>query len=235
MTPPVADVTLLPDLRGLPGLLSDRVYQALRTAILSLEFPPGAVLRKGDICDQLGVSRTPVSDAIQKLSGEGLVDVVPQSTTQVTKLSMTEIREDAFLREALEVAAAERAAEQVTEALAARLERSLSLQQMQVDDRDFEEFHRADQVFHRLILDSTGIARLPGAVQAVSNQVDRARLLILPEAGSRDATIAEHRDIVEGIRSGNARGAGEAMRAHLRRLLTRLAPLEAQRPELFRP
>lgn len=99
MTKPKADATKLPDLRDFSGLLSDRVYEVLRGAILSIDFEPGAVLRKGVICEALGVSRTPVSDAIIKLESEGLVDVIPQSATRVSKMSMKEIREDAFMRD----------------------------------------------------------------------------------------------------------------------------------------
>ena len=85
------------------GSLGQKVYQTLRHGILSLAYNPGEILRKPDICAALGVSRSPVADAVARLQVEGLVDVVPQAGTFVARFSMQEIREGAFLREAIEV------------------------------------------------------------------------------------------------------------------------------------
>ena len=104
MTANEIDATLLRDISTFEGSLAGRVYLSLKDAILVLKFPPGSILRKGPICDRLGVSRSPVSEAITRLSSEGLVDVIPQSATRVAYFSMAEIREGAFLREALELA-----------------------------------------------------------------------------------------------------------------------------------
>ena len=105
---PLARERLRP-LSDFSGSLGQRVYQTLRAAILSLAYKPGEILRKPDICEALGVSRSPVADAVARLQAEGLVDVVPQAGTFVARFSMQEIREGAFLREAIEVAAIERA------------------------------------------------------------------------------------------------------------------------------
>ena len=95
------DASLLPEITTTEGSLAQRVHHSLKTAILALDFPPGANLRKAPVCERLGVSRAPVADAIARLASEGLVDVVPQSGTRVSYFSMDEIREGAFLREAL--------------------------------------------------------------------------------------------------------------------------------------
>ena len=75
------------------GSLGQKVYQSLQRAILTLAFRPGDIIRKPEICDRLGVSRSPVADAVARLAADGLVDVVPQAGTFVTRLSMTDIRE----------------------------------------------------------------------------------------------------------------------------------------------
>jgi len=229
------DVSKLPDLSEMSGLLSDRVYEAVRAAILSLDFTPGAVIRKGALCEELGVSRQPVSDAILKLAGEGLVEVVPQSATRVSKLSMREVREDAFLREALEVAAVKRAAEVRSDEQLSRLARNLRLQHLQVEDGDYDEFYRTDQAFHRLIIDCCEVRRLNDTIRLVSNHVDRARLLMLPEPGRTVETLDEHAAILEAIRVSDPEAAGSAMQTHLRQLTKRLEPLEKSRPEMFSP
>ena len=110
----------LQSLDTFPGSLSNRVYLSLKAAILSLTVKPGQILRKGEICDQLRISRSPVSEAVTRLAAEGLVDVVPQAGTFVSRFSMDEIREGAFLREALELQAVERVAETITRGSADR-------------------------------------------------------------------------------------------------------------------
>ena len=81
------------------GSLTDRTFLAIREAIMELNFLPGEIIRKHDICSALGVSRSPVSEALAKLRNEGLVEVVPQSGTFVSRFSLQDIKEGAFLRE----------------------------------------------------------------------------------------------------------------------------------------
>ncbi|MEP1207794.1 MAG: GntR family transcriptional regulator [Rhizobiaceae bacterium] len=230
---PEADVTKLPNMDDLDGPLANRVYTAVKSAILHLDFPPGALIRKTAVCDQLGLSRSPVSDALTKLSNEGLVDVVPQSGTRVSRLSMAAIREDSFLREALEVAAARHAAMHRSEETLGRLVRSIEMQKLLIEDVDKEDFMRTDFEFHNTIMATTKVKRLPAAVRMVSQHVDRARLLRIAEPGRLSETVSEHIEIVEAIRQKNVTGAEEAMRRHVRQLYKRLEPLEAARPDLF--
>jgi len=74
--------TPMPDINSLDGPLGQRIYTVLRDAILSMSFEPGTVLRKGALCEELGVSRSPVAEALSRLSSDGLVDIVPQSATR---------------------------------------------------------------------------------------------------------------------------------------------------------
>lgn len=228
-----ADVTKLPSLSDLTGSLADRVYAAVKSAILCLDFPPGALIRKSAVCDWLGLSRSPVSDALTRLSSEGLVDIVPQSGTRVARLSMDAVREDTFLREALEVAAARHAALHRSEETLARLMRNIEMQRLLVADVDGEDFFRTDETFHLTIMNTTGMTRLPTSVRAISQHVDRARLLLMPEPGRMTDTVEEHVLIFEALRAQDSLAAEQAMRHHLRQLIQRLEPLEAERPDLF--
>nr|MEC9417188.1 GntR family transcriptional regulator [Pseudomonadota bacterium] len=126
----------LPDIGKLSGSLAQRVYEALRSSILAMDLPPGTLLRKQVICEQLGVSRSPVTEAITRLAGEGLVEVIPQSGSRVTKFSMSEIREGAFLREAIELAAVSKVAAERTEEQLTELNRNLRLQALCLEDHD---------------------------------------------------------------------------------------------------
>ena len=232
---PDADVTKLPDLNDLNGPLASRVYTAVKSAILELDFLPGAVIRKSEVCDQLGLSRSPVSEALAKLSNEGLVDIVPQSGTRVARLSMASIKEDSFLREALEVAAARHAALHRSDETVARLARNIEMQKLLIEDADKEDFIRTDVAFHQVIMATTNIKRLPATVQSVSQHLDRARLLPLPEPGRLAETVSEHIEILDAIRDKDAEAAQDAMRRHVRQLIKRLEPLEAARSDIFSP
>jgi GntR family transcriptional regulator, rspAB operon transcriptional repressor len=217
------------------GSLGQKVYQTLRHAILSLAYRPGEILRKPDICAALGVSRSPVADAVARLQAEGLVDVVPQAGTFVARFSMQEIREGAFLREAIEVAAIERVATLITDDQLQRLRRNLTVQAALVADGDTPGFYEADADLHEMLLSFTGFPRLAQVSETAWAHVNRARQLILPVPGRVQATLAEHAAIVAALEARDPIVARDAIRSHLRQLLSYLEPLERDRPDLFNP
>ena len=231
----------LPQRQGLrplevfPGSLAQKVYASLREAILSLSFRPGDILRKPEICDLLGVSRSPVSEAVARLASEHLVQVVPQAGTYVARLSLTEIREGAFLREALELAAVERVAQVVTEDQLVLLRRNLRVQEALLQDHDFAGFYQTDALMHELILSFTGFRRVAVLADTSWVHVNRARQLILPQPGRVEATLVEHQQIVAAIEARDSEAARVATRAHLGKLMGFLEPLAQNRPDLFEP
>ena len=231
---PTAQDRLRP-LSDFPGSLGQKVYQTLRQAILSLAYKPGEILRKPEICEALGVSRSPVADAVARLGAEGLVDVIPQAGTFVARFSMQEIREGAFLREAIEVAAIEKVAARVSDAQLQLLRRNLTVQAALVADGDIPGFYAMDAAMHELLLSFTGFAKLAQVAETAWLHVNRARQLILPVPGRVQATLAEHQAILAALETRDPVAAREAIRAHLRQLVTYLEPLERDRPELFNP
>jgi DNA-binding GntR family transcriptional regulator len=226
--------TLRP-LTAFPGSLAQRVYATLKEAILTLSYAPGEILRKPEICDVLGVSRSPVSEAVARLAAEHLVRVVPQAGTYVARLSLTEIREGAFLREALELAAVERVARTITEEQLVLLRRNLRVQAAHVTDGDIGGFYEADAQMHELILSFTGFPRLAGFAETAWVHVNRARRMILPAPGRITATLEEHLAIAAALEAHDPDAAREATRVHLGKLLTFLEPLAMTRPDLFDP
>lgn len=223
------------DINNLDGPLGQRVYTALRNKILTMAYEPGFVLRKGALCEQLGVSRSPVTEALNRLSSDGLVDIIPQSATRVSQFSMFELREESFLREAVETAAVAKVAVEHTDKQLTILSRNLKMQNLLVEDEDFQGFFEADLEFHELILAFTGFPRVAMTAGQLSLQLHRARMLILPERGRPAEAVAEHQSILAGIKARDADAARAAMSLHLRQLITRLEPLERQHPEYFRP
>lgn len=237
---PVLEVHLPPakplrPLEAFTGSLAQRVYASLREAILSMSFRPGDILRKPEICEQLGVSRSPVSEAVARLAVEHLVRIVPQAGTYVARFSLAEIREGAFLREALELAAVEKVAQTITDDQLTQLRRNLRLQQGLLEDHDFEGFYQTDAAMHELILSFTGYRRVAALADTSWVHVNRARQLILPAPGRVQSTYAEHQAILAAIEARDPMAARVATRLHLGRLIGFLEPLALARPDLFEP
>ena len=226
------DAALLPEISSTEGSLAQRVHQSLKQAILALDFPPGATLRKEPICERLGVSRAPVADAIGRLAAEGLVDVVPQSGTRVSYFSMSEIREGVFLRSALELATVAKVAQDLTEEQRKRLSRSMRLQELLIEDDDIPGFYQADEEFHGLLMEFTGFRHLADVAQTVSLQVSRARMLLLPTPGRIAETLAEHQAIHDAVVEHDTARAQQAMQNHLGQMMPRIEQLERQQPHL---
>ncbi|MCC0035006.1 MAG: GntR family transcriptional regulator [Hoeflea sp.] len=226
-------VPALQPLDDFPGSLSQKVYMSLKQAILSLAFRPGELMQKSEICKQLGVSRSPVTEAMARLASEGLADIVPQAGTYVTRFSMAEIREGAFLREALELAAVERVATTITEEQLVLLKRNLRIQEALMQDGDTAGFHQMDAEMHELILSFTGYRRLASLAETAWIHVNRARQLNLPMPRRMQATLEEHKAIVAALEAGDPEAARKATRHHLGQLILLLEPLVDERPELF--
>lgn len=232
--PPHDSSVSLSPLKNFEGTLSSCVYLSLKEAILTLKYQPGQIMRKRDICEQLGISRSPVSEAVTRLAAEGLVDVVPQAGTFVARFSMREIREGAFLREALELAAVELVATTITDEQLRLLKRNLHVQQALIDDLDVQGFYETDTEMHNLILSFTNYRRLASMAETSWLQVNRARQLILPDPKRVRETLVEHREIVAALEARDPVRARAATKAHLGQLLASMGSIERNRPDIFK-
>ena len=215
------------------GSLTDRTFLAIREAIMELNFLPGEIIRKHDICNALGVSRSPVSEALAKLRNEGLVEVVPQSGTFVSRFSLQDIKEGAFLREAIELACIEILASNISEQQITDLNRNLKLQKVLAETDDYQGFYQLDAEMHGMIMDFTGYKNLAKVTKTGWVQVDRARQLLLPVDGRLKKAFQEHRAVIKALEQNDVALAREKMRTHLNQLILLLTPLEKKHPHLF--
>jgi DNA-binding GntR family transcriptional regulator len=192
-----------------------RVYGLLRRRIRELTLAPGAPLRKEDIALELGISRAPVSEAIARLSEEGLVDVFPQHGSFVAQIRGTDVRESLFIRIALETEAMRRLAPAVSAEVMRALDQNVAEQAAALKARNLEQFYDLDEALHATIFGAIETPRALRLLEATRAPLDRVRRLALPEADRPQQTLAEHRALVEAIRSGDGEYAASAMRAHL--------------------
>lgn len=199
--------------RGLP--LSDQVYQIVRGLIVSGRMRPGEGVSEAALAARLGVSRTPVREAVKRISEEGLIDVFAQTGTFIAPISRKALEEAYVIRTALETESASRAAGHVTPAAAEAFEDNLAAHELVIARARFAEAIRLDDAFHRMIAEVNGLSMLWRAVDISKAQMDRGRHLAIPEPGRGAVTIAQHREILDAILAGNASRAAQAMRDHL--------------------
>lgn len=193
----------------------DRVYHTLRDRIMSLSLAPGSVLRKEEIAAELGVSRAPVSDAISRLAEEGYVDVFRQHGSFVAKIRSEDVRVGLFIRTALEIEAVRQAAMVQDASLNSVLAHNLAAQQLALDAGDMAELYRLDEAMHDVLFGAANLPRAAKILETARAPIDRMRQILLPMPGRPEATVKEHRWIIEAVASGNPEFAAAAMRAHL--------------------
>lgn len=205
-------------LRSLAGrpTLSREAYRALRSAILDRRLPAGRKLVVRVLSEDLGLSPTPVKEALAALEREGLVVAVPHRGYHVPHVTLHDIEELYALREVIEGLAAALAASQAGERLAAQLARLLKQQRACARAGDVERYGDLDLAFHRLLREASGNTRLARVAEAFNGQI---RLLISTSAqlpGRLRESIAEHGAIVAAVKAGDPQAAEAAMRRHVR-------------------
>lgn len=211
---------------------TDRVVEALRTAIVTLELAPGAVLDKAELTARFGVSRFPIAEALNRLKAEGLVDIKPQSGSTVSLVRLADAHENMFLRRALESEVAARLASVPNAALLTELDRNLRYQKAAMEADDRPGFHELDLAFHDLLVGAVGYRRMRAIVESARLVLDRVRrLLISPRRHA--VSYAEHCAIVAAIRAGDADAARAAMAAHIDSVMIELEAFSEAQPHVF--
>ena len=232
---PVASATydfLSPARNTLKGGATARVHAALREAIVTLDFKQGEFLDKQAIASRLGVSRFPVGEAMNRLSIEGLVDIIPQSGSRVTLIRFSDTRESMFLRRALEVETVRQIAPNIPNSLLEHLQSNLRYQRAAIAAGDRGGFHGFDLAFHAALQDELGFERVRAATETARLSLDRVRRL-LNTRRRLDLTLREHQAIVAALSARDGAEAAHAMNAHLGAVLAEIEAFARERPELF--
>lgn len=217
------------------GTVRDQVYALIRQAIVSLELTPGQALSENELAGEYGVSRTPVREALIRLASDGLVEVVPQLGTYVSRISPHDVREAQFIRESLELASLPGVAEHATETDAESLRDLLDAQRAAAKKGDLTRWFELDEDLHRSLLEIAGHPRVWPVVQSAKAHMDRVRMLSLPEPAVLADLITQHADIVDHVLAGRRREARTVMTKHLRLVLDHLLSFENRYPDYFVP
>jgi DNA-binding GntR family transcriptional regulator len=176
------------------------VYDGLKNAIVSGEFPPGVSLREEELARRYEVSRTPVREALSRLEAEALAERHQGGGLVVSELGLDDIIDLYVLREALEGLAARLAASRRTEIDLARLEVLQGLSQRAVQHADFSRVSKFTTEFHFLIWRIAGNRPLSRAINGVHQSVQRFHENTLAYPGRLEQSVKEHVDLLEAIR-----------------------------------
>ncbi|MEM8951329.1 MAG: GntR family transcriptional regulator [Pseudomonadota bacterium] len=196
----------------------DDAYERLREEILESRMPPGFQAPEPEIAERLGMSRTPVHEALIRLEGDGLVALVPRRGVKVLPLAPEDMREIYEILTALEPEAAASVAEARFDAeQLAPLHQATDDMERALAESDLDAWAAADDRFHRRLLNLHGNGRLTGFVQTLFDQAHRARMATLRLRDLPVKSTEEHRVILRCIADGDAEETRSIFRTHRRR------------------
>jgi DNA-binding GntR family transcriptional regulator len=210
-----------------------QIHAALKRAIVAGDLRPDAPLDKAELCARFGVSRLPVTVAIDRLAFENLATVEPQRGSYVSRIRVGDVKQWMLVRSALEAEVASSCAERLAPESLARLDRNLAYQRAAMEHGDIDGFYELDVGFHRLMIEGLALDRVGDILESVRTHLDRVRRILLPEPGRMPATFEEHRAIHAAIAAGKPGAAAKAMRRHLHRVLRELELFERSHPDYF--
>jgi DNA-binding GntR family transcriptional regulator len=212
--------------------IATQVYERLRRAITTLTMLPSEALSEKELSLQLGISRTPVREALIRLADEGLIDILPQRGSFVAPIRLRDVEEAQFIRESLEVAVSRRLAASCSKRFLTEIKGNLHDQDKAVKAEALETFLELDEAYHRSFCEEAGLLKSWRVIQSVKLQMDRVRYLSLPDLDHLRVLLSQHRSIVEAIEAGDVEGAGRSMALHLREVLRTAQNLSQQRSDL---
>ncbi|MGN0514567.1 MAG: GntR family transcriptional regulator [Lachnospiraceae bacterium] len=195
--------------------LRDVVFDTLRQAILKGDMEPGERLMEITLANKLGVSRTPIREAIRKLELEGLVHMIPRKGAVVASISEKDMRDVLEVRITLEELAVKLAIKNMTDEDIEALRQASKDFENAVISHDVVTIVEADVAFHDIIYNKTQNNRLIQIINNLREQMYRYRLEYIKDARTHSILINEHNDIIECIRNKNVEEAKNAVREHI--------------------
>ena len=231
---------------GIPGLPSEliskidpalpktaQVYGIMRDAIVNLHLAPGSNVNEKLICEQLGISRTPLREAILQLQAENLVSVVPNSGTYVSKIDLQSVFDGQLVRDALELKVVRLAASRMTPQFERAIDFNIHQQKRMAADQDYDGFYALDEAFHSMICAFGASAHIWKIINGAKAQLDRVRRLSIPLPSHLDVVLSEHIAVVDGLKLRDPDQAAEAMKVHIDRVFTMIRRHIVERRDYF--
>lgn len=206
--------------------LSEQAYDFIKGRIISLQYAPGSPLLENQLAKQLGISRSPMREALARLEGEGFIEIVPWKGARVQEITLKHITNLYQVRICLEGMAARLAVPNLDRRELERLRAAIDDLAPRVDAGDVLAFYEHDVVFHDLYLGNCGNDMLQASLARIRDHIQRIRnyLSARDVPGHHESiSLQEHRAALESFLSGSGEAAERAVRAHLENILARVA------------
>ncbi len=188
---------------------------AIRSAINSGKLQPGERLIEIQLAEELGISRTPLREAMRKLEMEGFIVMIPRKGTYVADISLKDITEIYEVRISLDMLAASLAAERISDEELEEMNRQLLLTASLSVETEMAEIVAADSVFHDVLYRATRNERLLGIISNLREQITNIRGRSMAQPGRMKDTLTEHRNLLDAIASRDPEAAAAAARVHI--------------------
>ena len=195
--------------------LRDVVFKTLRQGILTGELKPGERLMEIHLANKLGVSRTPIREAIRKLELEGLVTMIPRRGAEVAQITEKSMKDVLEVRKVLDNLSVTLACDRITEEEKEQLQDACADFEDAVKTGDFSIVAKTDVAFHDIIVAATRNIRLSQMVNNLAEQMYRYRFEYIKDSSQHNRLVQEHREICDGIVKGDKAKALAAIEAHI--------------------
>ena len=209
------------------------VYEELKRNIMSMKLEPGQTMSTQEIATKLNVSRTPVREAFLRLQSEGLVEMIPQRETMVSKISLKRVEQEKFIRECLEMGVIRKFMDKSGCEVEENMAELIQLQKKCGEEKDFVGFLEADDQLHKVLFDVTGQEMAWETIASRNGHYNRLRILYVQRDTAMQESIEQHHKIATLLESGSREEAARALSSHVRRLDIDEAGLIAQYPDYF--
>lgn len=195
--------------------LRDVVFNTLREAILKGDLKPGERLMELQLASKLGVSRTPIREAIRMLEQEGLAVTTPRKGAEVAKMTLKDMEDVLEIRDALDELAVRIACQKISDEQLRQLEDVKELFEKSTQTGNVKKIAEADVSFHDVIYEATGNPKLVTLLNNLREQVYRYRVEYIKDPKNYPTLIAEHEAILDSLKNRDVKNAVEAMHVHV--------------------
>ena len=198
--------------------VNQQIYRILRRDIVHCLIAPGTPLSEKDVSVRFDVSRQPVREAFIKLAENGLIQIRPQRGSYVNKISMQQVRNGCFVRQAIECAVARRAAMLINDSQSYQLEQNLHQQRIAIDRKQLNDFFQLDDEFHQKLAQIADCQLAWDTIENIKATMDRVRYMSLDHVSPPEKLLSQHQDIFAALEKKDVDGVDQAMTRHLQEI-----------------
>jgi len=213
---------------------SEQIYQILKDKIISLILEPGQDLDIQKLSVELGVSRSPIRDALLKLQEDNLVEIFPQRGTQVSRIDLEQVELERFLRITLETAIIPQFCKVFTRTDELKMGNAIAEQKMGYEVQNIDMLMASDEKFHQIIYTSTSMDRLWKIYLTQCGNYQRIRRISFQINKITENVISEHQEILAAFKAKDETLAAKLEYEHLNKLKIELTTLMNQHPQYFK-